>query len=138
MAIKILHVDDLHKTVEGKDVEADETLDFAVEGAEYSIDLTTTHAEEFRAVMAPYIKAATPSEAQKKRTLYRAPAGDTPMKRARDHGKRIRAFANSRPDLGERSYLTEGGNYSHTKRLKDAYAAYVAEYGEFPLPEDNA
>jgi hypothetical protein len=38
--------------------EADETVDFAVDGAEYEIDLTAGHADELRRVLGRYIKAA--------------------------------------------------------------------------------
>lgn len=37
---------------------ADETLRFTVDGASYEIDLTTAHAEEFRAVLNLYVGAA--------------------------------------------------------------------------------
>jgi hypothetical protein len=38
--------------------EADETVHFAVDGAEYEIDLTAGHADELRQVLGRYIKAA--------------------------------------------------------------------------------
>lgn len=37
---------------------ADETIRFAFEGASYEIDLSTAHADEFRAAVAPWLKAA--------------------------------------------------------------------------------
>lgn len=37
---------------------ADETLKFSFEGASYEIDLSTVHATEFRAAVAPWLKAA--------------------------------------------------------------------------------
>ena len=37
---------------------ADETLKFSFEGASYEIDLSTAHAAEFRAAVAPWVKAA--------------------------------------------------------------------------------
>ena len=37
---------------------ADETLRFSFEGASYEIDLSTAHATEFRASVAPWLKAA--------------------------------------------------------------------------------
>ena len=36
---------------------ADETLKFAFDGASYEIDLSTVHAGEFRAAVAPWIRA---------------------------------------------------------------------------------
>jgi hypothetical protein len=37
---------------------ADETIRFAFDGASYEIDLSTVHASEFRAAVAPWLKAA--------------------------------------------------------------------------------
>ncbi|MGY2702556.1 histone-like nucleoid-structuring protein Lsr2 [Nocardioides sp. HB32] len=37
---------------------ADETVRFALDGAEYEIDLTMAHADEFRAAMNRYVGAA--------------------------------------------------------------------------------
>ena len=37
---------------------ADETLKFSFEGASYEIDLSATHAAEFRAAITPWVKAA--------------------------------------------------------------------------------
>jgi hypothetical protein len=38
--------------------EADETVEYAVDGVTYEIDLTTDHAEALREVFAPYVAAA--------------------------------------------------------------------------------
>lgn len=37
---------------------ADETVKFAVEGSQYEIDLSTVHATEMRAALAPWVSAA--------------------------------------------------------------------------------
>lgn len=50
-------LDDLHYA-EGKEVPADEKLAFAIDGKNYSIDLTTDHADKFRKTFSPYITVA--------------------------------------------------------------------------------
>jgi Lsr2 protein len=136
MAAIVTHVDDLHKTEEDRNVPADESIVLGVDGIDYDIDLTTENAAVLRKFLARYTAAGTPHSSQqlKKRPPHGAVTGETPLKRARKHRERMRAFADSRPDLGEKSYLTENGNYSYTERLETAYGIYVAEHGEYPLP----
>lgn len=140
MTAIVMQVDDLHYHEENeRQVQADETVQFALDGVEYDADLTTEHAAELRNLLKRYTSAATPREPAGKRKAVRSSAvGDTPLKQARRHYERMRAFADSRPDLGKPSYLTDGGNFSYTARLRDAYAEYVAEHGEYPLPGEEA
>lgn len=55
--IETLLLDDLEKS-KGKEVPADESLEFSLEGRRYRIDLTKSNADKFRARMAPYTAAA--------------------------------------------------------------------------------
>lgn len=136
MAIVVTHVDDLHKAEEDRNVPADETVVLGVDGIDYDVDLTSEHATELRAYLKRYTATARPHEntpSGKKRS-YVTSSGDTPLKRAKRYRMRMRAFADSRPDLGRASYMTANDNFSYTDRLEKAYAAYVAEHGEYPLP----
>ncbi len=86
---------------------ADETLKFSVEGASYEIDLSTAHAVEFRAAVAPWLKAARKVSG---RTAGRPVANSDTSK--------IRAWAKS-SGLG----VSERGRISAEVR-----AAYVAAH----------
>lgn len=55
MAQRIEHV--LVDDLDGSSA-ADETIRFAIEGAEYEIDLTSRHAAEFRSALNAYVGAA--------------------------------------------------------------------------------
>lgn len=138
MAVRIMHVDDLDNA-EDRDVPADETVPFGLDGVAYTVDLTAEHAAELRDSLKKYVAvaavngAATPS---KPAPRYPAATGDTPLKASRRYFKRMRAFADSRADLGEKQYLTASDNFSYTRRLRDAYAEYEAQHGPFPLPDD--
>lgn len=57
MATISLRVDDLDASV-GTRTEADETIEFALDGKSYEIDLTSEHAAELRAALEEYIQAA--------------------------------------------------------------------------------
>lgn len=139
MAVIITHVDDIDYYEENREVPADETVLFSVDGEYYDLDLTAEHAAEFRELLKRYItvgkKCDTPPVKQA------APAasngsksrGLTPLQIARRRGKAMRAFADSRPDLGEISYLTPNNHICHSQRLKDEYEAYVEQHGEFKI-----
>lgn len=75
--VQVLLVDD----IDGG--EAHETLKFSFDGGSYEIDLSTAHADEFRAAMAPWLKAG-------RKTTQRASA--TRSKGSNDTGT-IRAWA---------------------------------------------
>ncbi|MFE5673359.1 Lsr2 family protein [Agromyces sp. NPDC056523] len=49
-------VETLIDDLDGSD--ADRTVSFTIEGAEYAIDLSAANAEKFQAAIAPYVKAA--------------------------------------------------------------------------------
>lgn len=53
-------VDDLLYQHEGQKVPAAETVEFAVDGKHYLVDLTHEHAEELRRCLQPFISVATP------------------------------------------------------------------------------
>lgn len=86
---------------------ADETVKFSVEGASYEIDLSTVHAAEFRAAVAPWLKAARKVSG---RTTGRAVANSDTSK--------IRAWAKS---TGRK--VSERGRISAEVR-----AAYIAAH----------
>jgi len=50
--VNVLLVDDIDGS------EADETIQFSLDGARYEIDLNREHARELRGQLAPYVKAA--------------------------------------------------------------------------------
>ncbi|MET4096972.1 Lsr2 family protein [Arthrobacter sp. UYCu712] len=81
--IHVQLIDDLS----GED--AEETVRFSVDGADYEIDLTADHAEELRAALAEYI-----SNGRRLRGPSASRAGTSaPM--SRDETRRIRDWANS-------------------------------------------
>jgi hypothetical protein len=84
---------------------ADETLKFSFEGASYEIDLSTAHATELRASLAPWLKAARKVSG---RTVGRAVANSDTSK--------IRAWAKS-TGLG----VSERGRIS--AEIRAAYTA---------------
>jgi hypothetical protein len=140
MAAIITHVDDLHYHEEhGRQVQADETHVIGVDGREFKVDLTAEHADELLKFLNRYEVAGEPVAAGpvKKKAANGSSNGVSQLQLARIYRRRMRAFADSRPDLGERSYLTEGGNHQYTKRLQDEYAEYVAAHGEYPLPDEE-
>jgi hypothetical protein len=68
---------------------AGESVRFALDGVSYTIDLTSEHAEEFRAALTPYVNAARKADVAvraKASTSSRAPKGDL---------KAIREWANA-------------------------------------------
>jgi hypothetical protein len=139
MAAIVTHVDDLYYHEENeRQVQADETHVISVDGREFKVDLTAEHSAELLNFLTRYETAgepvAMPGPATPKKKTHAAAPGDTPLKRAKLYRRRMRAFADSRPDLGKASYLTEGGNHQYTDRLEKAYAAYEAEHGPYPLP----
>jgi Lsr2 len=152
MAIVVSRVDDLHKAEEGVDVPAAETVSFMLDETDYAADLTAEHAAELRAFLGRYVSAivkvapqatgrrASGSSATKRKAPQQPSTGAaSSLQQARMYRKRMRAFADSRADLGEKSYMTPGGNMQYTERLEKAYAEYLAEHdgAEFPLPEDK-
>lgn len=59
--VKTLLIDDLilYNTDGKEEEQADETVDFALDGKRYRIDLTDLNAEELRDLMQPYVNAAS-------------------------------------------------------------------------------
>ena len=81
--IQVFLVDDL----DGSD--ADETVSFALDGANYEIDLSSRNAEEFRKVLAPYIR-----HARRVRPASRRQGTPTAVSRVRS--SQVRAWAQQR------------------------------------------
>ena len=65
---------------------ADETVRFAVDGADYEIDLRTSNADTFRRQLAPYLEHARRAGRSQPRRPERAGAG-------RQHSGDVRAWA---------------------------------------------
>ncbi|RIX30547.1 histone-like nucleoid-structuring protein Lsr2 [Amnibacterium setariae] len=70
---------------------AGESVRFSLDGVSYTIDLTTDHAEEFRAALSPYVNAARKADVavrakSSSSSAPRAPKGDL---------KAIREWANA-------------------------------------------
>ena len=79
--------------------EADETVEYAIDGVSYEIDLSSDHAEALREVFAPYIAAA-------RRTGGRARTGAARRRRSSSGGGAVASAAGrsrdrSRPSVSE-------------------------------------
>lgn len=90
MARRIVHqlVDD----IDGSLLESGEgeTVNFSLNGAAYEIDLNSTHAEELRAALAPYIQAgrrATAGGAARSATTRRRSSGSSDTAAIREWAK---------------------------------------------------
>jgi len=67
--IQVVLIDDIDGS------EASETIVFALEGKEYSIDLNAKHATQLRDALAPYVQHASP---RKRRATPAAKSGPSP------------------------------------------------------------
>ncbi|APQ42109.1 Lsr2-like DNA bridging protein [Mycobacterium phage Estes] len=88
-----------------RETPADEVIEFGWEGFDYILDLTTEHADEFRALIQPYVDAAhgklkQPKRPRRKQDLLPgpvpSPAANSPSsdaKQKRERGRQIRAWA---------------------------------------------
>ena len=74
---------------------ADETVEFAIDGKQYEIDLTSAHASKLRGVLADYVSAARRHSAQLRRGRRREEtAGARPTTTVnREQNQAIRAWA---------------------------------------------
>lgn len=74
---------------------ADETVEFALDGKQYEIDLTSAHASKLRGVLADYVSAARRHSAQLRRGQRREEtAGARPTATVnREQNQAIRAWA---------------------------------------------
>lgn len=82
--------------------EADETVEFALDGIRYTIDLSAKNAEELRRIFGPYVDNGTLAGTQARRVHPGRPE-DTPAGR-----RRIRDWARTQPpfaDLSERGRI---------------------------------
>jgi hypothetical protein len=76
-------VDDL--TNEPIEEGAGESVQFSLDGVSYAIDLSTSHADQFRSVLDQYVSAARRAEpAAKARSTSRASSSTTNLKDVRD------------------------------------------------------
>ena len=67
--IQTLFIDDIDGS------EAEGTVRFALDGAEYEIDLNAKHAEALRKALSRYVEAARRSSGAARRPPHRAPGG---------------------------------------------------------------
>ena len=81
--VKIILIDD----IDGG--EADETVRFGLDGVQYEIDLSETHASELRAALADYVGAARRGNQQKQRTN----ASNAPATSRNQEAAQIREWA---------------------------------------------
>jgi|SRR5215207_10512743 len=72
---------------------ADETMRLALDGGEFEIDLNKAHANELRAVLQPYVKAARRVNGRQDGRRRGGTAGRTPTARDREQVKAIRDWA---------------------------------------------
>ncbi|WP_322544559.1 Lsr2 family protein [Rhodococcoides fascians] len=85
-------VDDIDGSI--IDDESGETIEFAVNGVEYSIDLKAKNATEFRKKLDHYIEHATRVGGRKRKpSLAAASAGGAPAKRDPEQTRAIRQWA---------------------------------------------
>ncbi|AEK09915.1 nucloid associated Lsr2-like [Mycobacterium phage Rey] len=88
-----------------RETPADEVIEFGWEGFDYILDLTTEHANEFRAFIQPYIDVAhgklkQPKRPRRKQDLLPGPvpsqgttSPSSDLKQKRERGRQIRAWA---------------------------------------------
>jgi hypothetical protein len=101
----IRHVDDLDDTeiVDG----GGETVDFALDGRRYEIDLTDDHANEMRAALDRYVRAARKVGGRQRRTRGTAPGAQATI--AVDYSPQaVRAWAKAnRIDVSPRGRIPQ-------------------------------
>lgn len=86
--------------------EADETISFAVDGAEYEIDLNTGHANELRRALDRYINAARKTSGGRGRPATRRIGGGVDAKAIRlwaiDNGLQVNTRGRIQADIIEK------------------------------------
>jgi hypothetical protein len=89
--VKVRLLDDLHLS-EGREVEAERTLPFEVDGNKYEIDLNSENEERFLQAVGPFLAAARPVRMPKGRSRPRSDRNRTARIRewARDRGIQIK------------------------------------------------
>ena len=129
--IHVVKLDDIDHAL-GERTEADGTYALSWDGTSVELDLTTEHRNHLDAILRHYLDAG------------RAPGrsghgGRRPVPRRADGRPRwregstkarmqtMRDWADAQPDLGPRSYMTPSGNYYASKRLRDRWAAHLAQ-----------
>jgi hypothetical protein len=100
--VHIVLVDDIDQS------EAEETVNFGLDGKNYAIDLNAEHAAKLREALAPYVAHARPASGRGRRSAGKATGGPAPAE--------IRAWARENgfdvPDRGRVS-----------AEVREAYAA---------------
>ncbi len=86
---QVQYIDDIDGTELGTDVD---TIAFAFDGKEYSIDLSEANAEAFREAISPYLEAATRVTSARKKPARR-PTGKSTSAPSGVDTKAVRAWA---------------------------------------------
>lgn len=121
MATIVIKVDDLDHYV-GKDnpAEAEETLAFNVDGVAYYLELSAENAGRFRAVMRPFVEAATRIGAAR----IAVPGGVILPKKV---AERVALIESGKDDLDE-WYLAKGNDTATVRAKKKAYRQTVRKF----------
>jgi hypothetical protein len=90
--MNVLRVDD----IDGSD--ADDTIQFGLDGTHYEIDLNSDHAQELRGQLSPYLKAArkVTGSAGRQARVRRATANDASNKEVRNWARKRNLAVNDR------------------------------------------
>ena len=86
------------------DVDADETVRFALDGTEYEIDLTTTESTDLRAVLAPYAEAGRRAGGRRRTTSTKTAVASAPSTKRERNAIRAWARANGH-DVSDRARI---------------------------------
>ena len=127
--IHVVKLDDIDHAL-GERTEADGTYALSWDGTSVELDLTIEHRSHLDAILRPYLDAGHAPERPVptgRRQGLRAdgkPRWREGSTKARMQA--MRAWADTQPDLGPRSYMTPSGNYYASKRLRDRWAAHQA------------
>ena len=106
----------------------DETVDFAVDGSRYEIDLTSANAAKLRDALATYIRGARRSTAAGPLRRRRGPGTSSSLStERRQHNNAIRAWARQRGyTIGDRGRIPD--------EIVDAYERDAGRAGGAPSP----
>lgn len=115
--------------------EADETVDFAVDGRRYEIDLTSANAHKLRSALFDYVTAGRPLAGSTRRLARRATASaadsSTTSVERRQHNNAVRVWARSRGmSISDRGRIPG--------QVVEAYEQEAGRSGGAPSPRSSA
>lgn len=124
--LQLILSDDLTYAQTGERVQADETVVIALDSVTRELDLTAANAKKLRELMRPYLEAGHAPGQQSATSEEKS--RDSRLVTARARQKAMREFADAlglRSDDGERPvYITPGGAYYYSNKLKQMYEAH--------------